>query len=435
MKWGILGPGKVESTRRVRTLNLAATTRAFNEMAVPGLGGVWFGRQIFLAVLGVQVAQQARTRDSCATTIVVTNAIEALACWLALKHATQRDARVRGSEKLAGVETNDLTFGNASRPGFYVSQPMRMASVSALPALGMVETSGSRFNGFSSSPLGRDFIDAMVNDARPHKRNLVDYLVGWVTGNSIAGDTDALRRGLALQAPLPQKACELLEMALSQNTPGFPEWQCGRRRDALAWVRTRRNSPLPISWSQQPEEIRDKSHWQDLRAGAAFFLMRDAAFNVLDSLEQYIGHAQGRYSLQSEPEEPVGQAIDVLRDRASNFRTLNHSDAEASRFCSEMLASKPNALIRNLVMRDDRILRLERDAIRPGPAFQGIAVAEVSVSDIEEVTVSPEADGLDFPEGISSRVRNLWSLALDLDHGMDDWLHPRSTPSASETVR
>ncbi len=97
MKWGILGPGKVESTRRVRTLNLAATTRAFNEMAVPGLGGVWFGRQIFLAVLGVQVAQQARTRDSCATTIVVTNAIEALACWLALKHATQRDARVRGS--------------------------------------------------------------------------------------------------------------------------------------------------------------------------------------------------------------------------------------------------------------------------------------------------------------------------------------------------
>ena len=100
-----------------------------------------------------------------------------------------------------------------------------------------------------------------------------------------------------------------------------------------------------------------------------------------------------------------------------------------------MLASKPNAVIRNLVMRDDRILRLERDEIRPGPAFQGIAVAEVSVSDIEELTVSPEADGLDFPEGISSRVRNLWSLALDLDHEMDDWLHPRSTPSASETAR
>ena len=57
--WGVLGPGRIESVRRVRTLQLVATTRDFNERAVPGLGGVWFGRQLFLATLGLRVAERA----------------------------------------------------------------------------------------------------------------------------------------------------------------------------------------------------------------------------------------------------------------------------------------------------------------------------------------------------------------------------------------
>ena len=55
--WGILGPGSVESVRRVRTLGLASSTRLFNELAVPGLGGVWFGKQLLFSTLGVMVAE------------------------------------------------------------------------------------------------------------------------------------------------------------------------------------------------------------------------------------------------------------------------------------------------------------------------------------------------------------------------------------------
>ena len=95
--WGILGPGSVESVRRVRTLQLAATTRDFNERAVPGLGGVWFGRQLFLATLGLRVAERATARGSRAGKIAVANAIEALACWLAIKAGLGAgERRVRG---------------------------------------------------------------------------------------------------------------------------------------------------------------------------------------------------------------------------------------------------------------------------------------------------------------------------------------------------
>ena len=56
-QWGLLGPEAISSSRRTRSLGIAASVRRFNDLAVPGLGGVWFGKQIFLALLGVaQVA-------------------------------------------------------------------------------------------------------------------------------------------------------------------------------------------------------------------------------------------------------------------------------------------------------------------------------------------------------------------------------------------
>ena len=60
--WGVLGPENVRSERRTRTLGLGAAVRNFNELAVPGLGGVWFAKQIFLALLGLAVAERVRQR-------------------------------------------------------------------------------------------------------------------------------------------------------------------------------------------------------------------------------------------------------------------------------------------------------------------------------------------------------------------------------------
>lgn len=83
-KWGLLGPEQLASERRTRTLKLGAAVRTFNDLAFPGLGGVWFGKQIFLATLGIIVAEEVRSSGRQASNIEVANAIEALACWLAL---------------------------------------------------------------------------------------------------------------------------------------------------------------------------------------------------------------------------------------------------------------------------------------------------------------------------------------------------------------
>ena len=128
--WGLLGPEVLTNERRTRTLGVGASIRVFNDLAVPGLGGVWFGKQLLLATLGVAIAGRIRDSGRRAQNIEVANAVEALACWLALaSNDWKRDPRLRGVLKLSGK--NELSFATVSKRSFYVTQPMRQSTVAS----------------------------------------------------------------------------------------------------------------------------------------------------------------------------------------------------------------------------------------------------------------------------------------------------------------
>ena len=84
--------------------------------------------------------------------------VEALACWLALNDDWQPDPRLRGATKLRG-KTN-VAFAAMRKSSLYVTQPMRQATVQPLRALGLVESIGERFNAFSCTQLGHEFIQS-----------------------------------------------------------------------------------------------------------------------------------------------------------------------------------------------------------------------------------------------------------------------------------
>lgn len=417
--WGILGPGQVESTRRVRTLQLVATTRYFNEQAVPGLGGVWFGRQLFLATLGVLVANRATAKGvSC---IAAANAIEALACWLALKKGVRSgESRVRGSTLLTGQ--HDLSFRNVNRAGFYVSQPMRMSTVNALPALGFVDATGSRFNSFTCNAQGEAFVDAVAEGCNPYNRTLVDHLVIWLVGNKVGVDSDAMYRALSPVLPLPPQARELLHARLEQGVAGESAESRIRRGDALRWVRSRDRGAAPQIWAQRPVEITSEAHWADLHAGALFFIARDAALAVLDEVELEIGTPERRFDPGAVLSPQVVAGLTTLRAAAQAFLDTRHPAAEARAFCTECTAASEGAVLRRLAERDGRILRLLGEQIGAGPAFRG-GERESAAEDVA-ADAAPPADDPTWPEGISRRIHNLWWLGLDLDGRMDEWLAP-----------
>jgi hypothetical protein len=448
MTWGLLGPDVLGDERRTRTLGLGRSVRSFNELAVPGLGGVWLGKHLFLSTLGVRVAQEARLRREQVTNIEVANATEALACWYGLRSIGELkpDPRLRGFRKLAGKE--DIAFAKVRAAGFYVSQPMRMSVGQALPSLGLADAGSSRFNTFSCTPAGDALIAAQTAPYNPcyFKRDVVDHLVDWVKGE-VKQPTDKMALALSPLIALSNDARAVVFERLRLGGPEESAQETQRRRAALVWVESlRRKGALDFDWTVVPDAIGDLGHWRDLQAGSLFFKTRDAALAVLDALEQHIGEAGNgsRHSLQGDTPAGVAARLELLRRIARDYLSLDqqraaaadplrlqHADAmaDAATFCNECIAASDRDILRKLVERDERVLHLKGADVVPGPAFDGGRSARAG-----DKEGSADAEGAgegsrsasstltaEWPEGLSYRVRNLFLLNADLLGKLDDW--------------
>jgi hypothetical protein len=430
--WGLLGPEMLHSERRTRTLGLGAAVRSFNDLAVPGLGGVWFGKQLLLATLGVAVAVRLRADGYKVQNIETANAIEALACRLALsQNQWQRDARVRGALKLRGKD--DLSFAAVRKRTFYVTQPMRMTTIQPLLALGLVESTAERFNAFRCSAVGEQFIAESCSPYSPYNRAVLEHLIEWASGrhHNVAA-SDPLRKALSPLEPLPTRARDFLRDLLvrGNGSDGL------RRRSAVKWMDALRDSQhASVSWEVRPDTISD-DHWHDLHVAALFFATRDAAIALLIQLEQQLGNcSDSRLALAYPLVSSLGGELHALRQHAYAFLRENYDpspDRLARTFCKECTAGDDAALIGNLVNRDERVLRLRDGVIRPGPAFRGgqgqSADASRSAEESDnEITLKQQVE---WPEGISHRVQNLFMLNIDLYGELSGWLD--AARSASE---
>lgn len=419
--WGILAPETVASERRTRTLGLGAAVRAFNDLAVPGMGGVWFGKQLFLATLGVAVGERARERKQRLDNIKVANAIEALACWMFhQKSGGLRDDRVRGIQKLAGVRGQPV-FATFAQPGFYVSQPMRMATVQAVKALGLVHSSSERFNSYGCTDVGMAFIRAAIGQHRPHGRDAVDVLVDWVGGRDFNVATEPMRAILSPALPLPPDAVDYLSELMVSGDGSGP----ARRRAAMHWIGDVAGKP-GSSEAEKPSALSDE-HWHDVQAGTLFFELQANAYNVLDAVERVVAAGQGApLGLELAFTPVVGDAVAALRACASRYLAHGFLDLAltgANEFAYACASASDRHVVKELLERDERVLRLRDEMIAPGPAFdQGLGIDDVPAED-PDMPPLPESTG-DFPlpKGVSYRLRNLYLLNLDLTGQLDSWL-------------
>lgn len=419
MIWGLLGPETLPSERRTRTLGLGTSVRLFNDLAVPGIGGVWFGKQLMLATLGVVVAEDARASGANVKNIETANAIEALACWLAFDgNGWAPDDRLRGNIKLKRKNISSFKFKNVRQRNFYVTQPMRMATVQALPALGLVDAEGYRFNGFKSTDAGREFVEAACAGFSPYKTNVLKYLVKWVRGDTDKVGSRELCNALSPLVTMQECARNILKERLLQGNH--------RRCDALEWMETlKKKSVISNEWGNKPANINEK-HWHDLKLGSLFFKTRDAALAVLDALEAYIrkNGDRKRFALKDPVPENVGKKIAELRSAVQSFLDAGHTDQEANKFCRECNNKEDVAVLQALVQRDGHVLRLIGQVVLPGPAFRDAASP---TPDIDDDADSPSTiSRIPLPDGISYRMRNLYLLNLDLHNNLDAWLNSKA---------
>jgi hypothetical protein len=422
--WGLLGPETAVSLRRTRTLGLGAAVRCFNDLAVPGLGGAWFGKQLFLAILGVAVAEKARSHGLRVQNIPVTNAIEALACRLGLEaNGWKPDPRLRGARKMR--HNADLSFVSVRRPTFYVTQPMRQATVQPLRALGLAESAGERFNAFSCTPVGQNFIKVATAAFKPYySRTVVDHVTSWVMGDTL--NVWSLTEALSPLEPMSSPACEILRERVAHGSVE----EASRREAALRWVaEVRDNAPKQLEWSTKPPML-DEAHWRDLHSGALFFAVRDAAVVLLDRVEAHIGNQsdEQRLSLDAAFPAAITEGIQAIRASAATFLERQHDpspDGMAIGFCQECTNADDATLLAMLVARcEGRGLQHRSSGdIVPGVAFRGAQASGATARSAEEDGVETEVEqAIPLPDHISNRVRNLFLLHLDLHHELDEWL-------------
>lgn len=424
--WGLAGPAILPSMRRIRTLGLAAAVRHFNERAVPGLGGVWYVRQVLNAALGVAVAQRLQDQYGAPSAIQVANAIEGMACLLAFEHSRwARDARLRGRMKLQVHTARNLPFSEAGQAGFYVAQPMRMASVQTLPALGLVQAaSRSRFNTFTLTEHGKDWL-ALAFEGR-----VIERLVNWVSGRVVNLKTPLMSGALSPLAPLSLSALRAFESRLLMGAIDEHPDDRERRCSVLRWVDETRLGCSQI----QPAMLRrpcalSEDHWRDLQAGIRFFRLRDAAIVALDAAEDAM---QLRATQMSKPPalatdttlpDRVEAHVEAVRTAARAYLEIDVAQDDAAKFAHACASDNAPATLRLLASRDDQVLRLSDKTIVGGPAYGLRAVGDADAQP-PAVPDSPSAVGGGLPADISRRVHAMRWLNLDIHGQLNDFLAP-----------
>jgi hypothetical protein len=386
MPWGILAPDTIISQRRQQNLGLASAVRHFNDRSVPGLGGMWFPMPILWSVLAVSIAEELGV-----SALPVGNAFEALMMRQATKEGLA-DRRVRGVRKMQGLE--DWSFKNLKRRGTYVVQPIRMAMVQPLVALGFVR--GSRYGAFTIHTAGTQMLNL------PVIANYRQVLSAWAHGKKPRG----LNKVIADLSPTSVVPYEVRKLILARLIRG--DDQSASRRRALVEL------GIGPSASQldavEPLSGITADHWADLRAGAAFMDLRNAALAVLYRLEERLLQLRdaNEAALLSadETSKAVGEALAELRQFARQLGARIDAADEASsrKFLSEVRGLPDHQLLQKLAERDGTVIRWRDGRIGLGPA----------AGEMPSIDASEPSNDAEFAPQLF-RLYNLHCLSTELN--------------------
>jgi hypothetical protein len=359
MSWGTLCPEELTSVRRQQDLDLASAVRHFNDRAVPGLGGLWFPMPLVWSVLAVALTEKLGLKSA----LPVGNAIEALV----MSHAkvvqgAEHKGRIRGSQKLQSVI--DPSFKNLSRPGVYVVQPIRMAMVQPLVELGFV--TGGRYGGFRLAEAGHQLMRHKAMDG------WFKAVEAWAYGKKMNA---AVLKELSPLIELPQSIRKLIADRVLYGR-GIEDVDAQRRR-ALARLGEGPSSDQLLNVEPPSGEITE-SHWTDIRAGAAFMDLRNAAMAVLSAIEEELrkqakNNATNISLSSAEATEIAKDQLEKLKTEAGRGRSLIDSakDPVSMNFVKECLNTQSNQLVVKLAKRDGSVIKWldDQSKLIPGPAW------------------------------------------------------------------
>ena len=348
-KWFIPAPEDFPSQRALLHFGLNKAVRYYRELIVPGIGGVWFVRQISWAMAGIKLAEQLNYKPA-----KIANAIEALSGKLEWKNSEKYNGKgTRAFQR----KPKDWKFKQLSTKQYYVQITYRMAAVRALTGLGLV--TGTRFNSMELTQAGSELAKIFLNQKGCGKGGsiLENMLKKWIQGNGISKSGNIVSCLCKTNALSDEKQIVLNRLMAEESGSS-------RRKELIAAFG---HSTVNMPNLKIIKERLKQAYVNDITTAMAFDAILEGARELIYQQAEHIN--KNIKNSKSHPE--LKKKLNDFRGKMDLFsETTGQKHSDAENFVAEMKDIKNNtALLEKLVARDGNILMLSNNKIVKGLLF------------------------------------------------------------------
>lgn len=415
--WYSPEPDDFTAERLTLDFGLRAADQFYRELVVPGLGRVWFVRQLSWPLAAVALHAEMKADGNAPKPTAICHGIEALACKLEyFARADERSDRIVGTRAFARDEGGTIwTFSQLRLQAQYVRNTHRAAATRTVRTrAGLGFASGQRFDLLELEPVGR----ALANE-------LLNQNVGPRNGGTLRGWLKPWIRG---EREVPRSASTLLE-ALSPESPTRGERELvsarvldasgadGAKRQRLADA-TGRAAEMPDIESVIVERLRragNRTQADEVIAARAFGAMLDRARGVVAELTRVIEPARGGVAVaEIVRDKDLRAAVRALRTAAEQLTEKaklvdTARESTSTVFADAIRKSDDHECVRHVVARAGEVLCLAGGHVTRGGLFRVIRSSD-ALEGVEEGSsrIEPDHTGRTF------RIANLHSLLRDL---------------------
>jgi hypothetical protein len=354
--WFIPQMEEFQSQRALLNLRLGKATRYYRELVVPGIGGVWFVRQLSWAVAGIKLGGQYHLKPT-----KVANAVEALACKLEWQN-NRDEYNMRGKRAFERDENDNVwSFKALSDRTHYVQVTYRQSAVRGLS--GLEFATGTRYNTMELSNAGNELSEVFLKASGSRIANL---LTAWFDGASMS-KTEWMTSSVGSKGVNENEKRVLGERlhAASSDKLGDPQ----RRRLLIeAFGANRVNMPSLSSIKRRlPED-----HVNNINTAMAFDAMLECGRSVIHKCAQLIADKKDPTVSRLVQNQLMSHSLKKLTGAAVKFQQMQgmkHNDATA--FADEILSPSigNEERLANIVLRDKHILDLSNKRVTEGHLF------------------------------------------------------------------
>ena len=421
--WFSPAPSEINVSRISLDFDLRAADLFFRELVVPGLGRIWFARQLSWPLAALALHEELANHGSNAPKpTAICHGIEALACKLQYAANPDQDARSRrilGSRAFGRDENLEVwTFQQLHQRRSYVQNTHRQAATKAMNVeRGLGFTRGSRFDLLELEPVGRDLANAFLNqNVGQGGTTLRKWLVGWLNGDmTLPNSRDSFRRALSPEHPTQRERESVRARLLDADTQNTKEAKEKRQRLAHAVGRAAEMRDIERDIVIRLRKAGHSEQADQVIAARAFGAVLDRARDAVASLTRKVEPARGGVNLATMTgDQYIQRVFENLRSATTNYvnkaNAAGVNEPTSRAFADAVAAADDGKAIRLMVRRAGEVLALADDFISRGALFRVIDATD-ETGDLEDGVASIEPDRT----GRTFRIANFHSLLRDVD--------------------